>query len=169
MNHAQLQADKSTAVHHKLRSALSTFATGVCVVTCSDGNSDYGMTCNSFTSVSLNPAKVLWCIDNTTLYYESFHHALGYCVNVLSLEQHHLVEKFAHGDHAQRFAGVPVTRLASGRLQIDGAVAWFDCTLERAIPAGDHHVLLANIDAFSQKAGELLVFGHSKLGCLRNL
>jgi 3-hydroxy-9,10-secoandrosta-1,3,5(10)-triene-9,17-dione monooxygenase reductase component len=44
------------------RKALSCFATGVTVVTTRWQDSDWGMTCNSFASVSLEPRLVLWSI-----------------------------------------------------------------------------------------------------------
>ncbi len=45
------------------RRALGAFATGVCVVTADSGLGPLGITINSFTSVSLTPRLVLWCLD----------------------------------------------------------------------------------------------------------
>ena len=45
------------------RRALGVFATGVCVVTADSPAGPLGITVNSFTSVSLTPRLVLWCLD----------------------------------------------------------------------------------------------------------
>ena len=75
---------------------LGKYLTGVTVVTSIDNNGNpIGMTVNSFTSVSLQPALVLWCIDKKQPSYNSFMDAKGYAVNILSKDQNDLCHKFA--------------------------------------------------------------------------
>ena len=79
-----------------LRKTLGKYSTGVTVVTSIDNNGNpIGMTVNSFTSVSLQPALVLWCIDKKQPSYNSFMDAEGYAVNILSKDQNDLCHKFA--------------------------------------------------------------------------
>ena len=78
-----------------LERLLSKYSTGVTVVTSTDNDESIGMTVNSFTSVSLQPALVLWCIDKKQPSYNSFMNAKGYAVNILSKEQNDLCYKFA--------------------------------------------------------------------------
>ena len=56
----------------EFRNALGRFATGVCVITFDADGIPFGMTANSFASVSLDPALVLWCIPSRDLIYSCF-------------------------------------------------------------------------------------------------
>src|SRR6201986_1578700 len=66
------------------RNALGAFPTGVAVVTASGAGSHMGITVNSFTSVSLDPPLVLWCIDRRSRRYPAFAAAAGFTVSVLA-------------------------------------------------------------------------------------
>jgi flavin reductase (DIM6/NTAB) family NADH-FMN oxidoreductase RutF len=80
----------------EFRRALSCFATGVAVVTTLDQNGERaGMTISSFNSVSLDPPLVLWSISEDAFSYDVFVNAEYFAVNVLTMEQQHLSERFA--------------------------------------------------------------------------
>ncbi|MEK9556674.1 MAG: flavin reductase family protein, partial [Gammaproteobacteria bacterium] len=66
-----------------LRNALGHFATGVTIVTAQTDRGPVGITVNSFASVSLNPALVLWSIDRNGSRYEMFRYAEYYAIHVL--------------------------------------------------------------------------------------
>ena len=67
------------------------FSTGIAVVTTLDENQNpVGMTVNSFASVSLNPALVLWSIEKKQPSFNTFLNANGYAVNVLTKKQNDL-------------------------------------------------------------------------------
>lgn len=147
----------------ELRDALGRWATGVVIVTAQDENDQpVGMTVNSFASVSLDPALVLWSVQNTCEYIDAFKR--GYCVSVLSAEQTDWVWKFTQGEQAQRFAGVETQKLASGRLAIAGALAHFDCQLHQAVTAGDHTILIGAVDDFGARLGNPVLFNQGQLG-----
>ena len=144
------------------RDALSCFATGVTVVTAHHLQQDWGMTCNSFSSVSLEPRLVLWSIRQSASSRAAFVSAGGYTVSVLSHEQQALARQFSTGDMAQRFTGVAVDRIGSGRLRLAGSSAWFDCALVQVIPAGDHDILLGEVRDFGCSTLEPLIFAKSQ-------
>ena len=144
------------------RDALSCFATGVTVVTAHYEVQDWGMTCNSFSSVSLEPRLVLWSIRQSASSRAAFVSAGGYTVSVLSHEQQALARQFSTGDMAQRFAGVTADRLESGRLRLAGSSAWFDCALIQVIPAGDHDILLGEVRDFGCSVEPPLIFAKSQ-------
>lgn len=133
------------------RQALSCFATGVTVVTAHWQGSDWGMTCNSFSSVSLHPRLVLWCIRKEASSLAAFTQSGGFTVNVLSQHQASVAKQFASGDMAARFAGVPVHRQASQRQRLSEAVAWFDCQLHQLVDAGDHHIVMGRVVDFGRQ------------------
>ncbi len=139
-----------------LRDAMSHFATGVTVVTAHFEGQDVGMTCNSFSTVSLDPALVLWSIRKESLSHPAFTQSGGYTVSVLASTQQHLAMQFTHGTQAERFHHVPVKHAPSGRSRIAGAVAWFDCQLEQVVTAGDHDILIGRVLDFGSHEGETL-------------
>ena len=146
------------------RKALSCFATGVTVITSRWQDSDWGMTCNSFASVSLEPRLVLWSIRKAATSLEAFTQSSGFSVNVLSQPQQPLARQFASGDMAARFAGVDVVRQSSDRLRLTQALAWFDCSLHQLVDAGDHHIVIGQVQDFGWRDADALMFFRSQFG-----
>lgn len=146
------------------RKALSCFATGVTVVTARWQYSDWGMTCNSFASVSLDPRLVLWSIRKAASSLDAFVQSGGFTVSVLTQAQQGLARQFATGDMAARFAQVPVQRQASERLRLSEAMAWFDCTLHQLVDAGDHHIVIGQVQDFGWHDAAALMYCRSQFG-----
>ena len=79
---------------------------------------------------------VLWSIRQSSQSRAHFEAAGGYTVNILSHAQHKMQDlamRFTKNSQAERFAGLELVRLPSGRPQIVGSTAWFDCAIERII------------------------------------
>jgi 3-hydroxy-9,10-secoandrosta-1,3,5(10)-triene-9,17-dione monooxygenase reductase component len=147
------------------RKALSCFATGVTVVTAQWQDQDWGMTCNSFASVSLEPRLVLWSIRKAASSLDAFTQSGGFTVNVLSNQQEAIARQFATGDMASRFSGVPVQRQASQRQRLTDAMAWFDCQLHQLVDAGDHHIVIGQVNEFGwHEDAQALGFCRSRFG-----
>jgi 3-hydroxy-9,10-secoandrosta-1,3,5(10)-triene-9,17-dione monooxygenase reductase component len=139
-----------------IKQAMASFATGVTVITAHHAGQDFGMTCNSFNTVSLEPAMVLWSIRKSSSNREHFERAGGYTVNILSLAQESLAMRFTKGSHEERFANLDLVRLPTGRPQIVGSTAWFDCEIEKIIPAGDHDIMLGRVVSFGVNANSAI-------------
>jgi flavin reductase (DIM6/NTAB) family NADH-FMN oxidoreductase RutF len=146
------------------RKALSCFATGVTVVTTHWAGQDWGMTCNSFNSVSLEPRLVLWSIRRASHSLEAFTQAGHFTISVLAESQQALAGQFATGSMTERFAGAPTQRQPSGGLRLDDCAAWFDCQLHQLIEAGDHCILLGAVTDFGWHDTPALGFWHSRFG-----
>lgn len=144
------------------RKALSCFATGVTVISTRWQDSDWGMTCSSFTSVSLEPRLVLWSIRKAATSLAAFTDSGGFTVSVLSQNQQDLAMQFAYGDMATRFNGVDVLRQDSERLRLTQAVAWFDCSLHQLVDAGDHHIIIGQVQDFGWQDAAALGFWNSQ-------
>ncbi|MEO1701757.1 MAG: flavin reductase family protein [Pseudomonadota bacterium] len=142
----------------ELKRTMGCFATGVTVVTANHEGVDIGMTCNSFNTVSLDPALVLWSIRKESGSHPAFTQSAGYTVNILAADQRETAMQFTRGSHAERFAGVPADRLMTGRLMLADAVAWFDCQLEQIVSAGDHDILIGRVLAFASTPRDPLVY-----------
>ena len=85
----------------EFRNALGCFATGVCVITADpDGWQPFGVTVNSFASVSLDPPLVLWSLQNDSEMYEAWEKTGRFAVNILRSDQQELSNQYAKkGDH----------------------------------------------------------------------
>ena len=146
------------------RKALSCFATGVTVVTTQWAGEDWGMTCNSFNSVSLEPRLVLWSIRRASHSLQAFTQSGQFTISVLAESQQALAQQFASGSMTERFAGAPILRQPGGGLRLDGCAAWFDCRLHQLIEAGDHCILLGEVADFGWHDAPALAFWHSRFG-----
>lgn len=132
----------------QLRNAFGAFMTGVTVVTAHDADGrPIGFTANSFASVSLDPPLLLVCIARSSRNYAVFTTASGFAVNVLAETQKEVSNTFARPVE-DRFASVDWMTGPNGAPVFPGAAAWFDCTAERVIEAGDHAILIGRVEAF---------------------
>src|SRR5471030_2947732 len=91
----ELASDNTAIDPRDFRSALGTFATGVTIITAvADDGKPYGLTCNSFASVSLNPPLVLWSLGMYSQGLPIFQNASHFAVNVLGVSQQALAATF---------------------------------------------------------------------------
>src|SRR5919205_3160564 len=83
----------------QFRQVMGNFATGITVVTTRDAKGNpYGLTVNSFTSVSLNPILVLVCLDNKLSGLQAFKDSKHFGVSILSEHQEDASRMFAKKD-----------------------------------------------------------------------
>ena len=161
------QVEPAANDQRSLRQALGCFATGVTVVTTRFEGQDYGMTCSSFNAVSLDPALVLWSLQQSCGSRAAYLEGGGYTVSVLSAKQSSLAMHFARGSQEERFAAIDTQHAPSGRILVPDCVAWFDCDLHQVVSAGDHDILLGNVQAYECAQGEGLIFERSRFGTLK--
>ncbi len=145
-----------------LRAAFGMFATGVTIVTTLDQNNmPVGFTANSFTSVSLNPPMVLVCMSQTSRSHGAISKNAGFSVSILARGQDAISRNFSTPD-IDRFANNYWHSGPSGRPLINGCSAWFDCTRDKIIDAGDHSILLGKVIDFGQNNNPPLVLSQSR-------
>lgn len=129
------------------RRALGNFATGVTIMTAAVGGKRVGVTANSFNSVSLDPALILWSIDKRSTSYEVFNAASHFAVNILAADQIDLSNQFARPSD-DKFATLEVEEGAGGAPLFADCAARFQCELHQQIDGGDHWILLGKVVAF---------------------
>ena len=133
-----------------LRNALGRFATGIAIVTAIDPDGHpIGLTVNSFSAVSLQPALVLWCLDNSSHNLEAFRKASHHAINILSADQQDLSNRFATWP-VDRFAGLPWQTGAGGAPLFPACCASFEVANETAHLAGDHTIFIGRVEKFSE-------------------
>ncbi len=142
-----------------LRSALGQYATGVTVITTTDGAGVYhGLTANSFTSVSIDPPLVLWCPSKRSTSRPVFAASEYFVVNVLADAQHHLSRQFSVSGSAEKFKGVETVEGLGGAPVLADAVATFECRRVAVHDAGDHDIHVGQVERYSSTGGEPLLF-----------
>ena len=132
-----------------LRNALGRFATGIAIVTAIDPDGHpIGLTVNSFSAVSLQPALVLWCLDNGSHNLAAFSRASHHAINILSVDQQDISNRFATWP-TDRFVGLPWHPGAGGAPVFPACCASFEVANEAAHVAGDHTIFIGRIENFS--------------------
>lgn len=143
------------------RRALGAFATGVCVVTADSAQGPLGITINSFTSVSLTPRLVLWCLDERSERWPAFCDAEHFSIHVLDAGSQDLARRFAKGiglmeEHEFERVGDAPPRLA--------AAARFDCKTHDRIQMGDHMMIVGEVTGFETVDAATLTYHRGRYG-----
>jgi flavin reductase (DIM6/NTAB) family NADH-FMN oxidoreductase RutF len=129
------------------RFACGRFATGVTVVTAQDGTGQrWGLTVNSFSSVSLDPPLVLFSIDLGANSYAAITTADQFAINVLSAEQQPISDRFSFVKDEDRFKGVPLIAGEAGEPPLlEGCLCTIICDRENTVPGGDHTIMIGRV------------------------
>jgi 3-hydroxy-9,10-secoandrosta-1,3,5(10)-triene-9,17-dione monooxygenase reductase component len=128
----------------QFRQVMGNFATGITVVTTKDiEGKPYGLTVNSFTSVSLDPVLVLVCLDNRLSGLKAFKDSKHFGVSILSEHQEDLSRLFAKKDserapdiYFEGKVGMPLLRRS---------LAVMECETVATYPGGDHQIFLGEV------------------------
>lgn len=142
----------------RFRQVLGRFATGVTVVTGLARGEPVGLAVNSFTSVSLEPPLVAFCVAERSRTWPRLRSEGNFCVNILAEDQEALSRAFA-GRPPDRFLGVGWRPGRSGAPILAGVVAWIECAVEAEHAAGDHVIVVGRVqDLDVGHEGRPLVF-----------
>ena len=160
----ELASDSSPIDPRDFRNALGTYATGVTIITAAgtDGR-PYGLTCNSFASVSLNPPLVLWSLVLYSSSLSVFQNAGHFAVNVLGASQRALANKFAKSSE-DKFVGVEWSPGLGNAPLLRSSVANFQCRAVNRYYGGDHVIFLGAVEAYAYNRGEPLLFARGGYG-----
>ena len=144
------------------RDALGRFATGVTVVTIQGPDGPMGFTANSFSSLSLDPALVLWSPAKASQRYPFFAAARHYSIHVLGQDQADLPARFSKGGPG--FDGLDWQVNAEGVPVLPGAIARFDCAQHATHDGGDHLIIVGQVLRLALEEGAPLVFANGRFG-----
>ena len=148
------------------RDALGHFATGVTIVSVVDGARAYGLTVNSFASVSLKPPLVLWCLAHSAVAFDLFAQAPHFVISVLNEDQSDL--SIACARHAQHeLTKDQFELMPSGAAAISHALAYFECRRHKQFEMGDHLIIIGEVITMSQTGGRPLIFHRGDYGKLK--
>lgn len=147
------------------RKVMGRFATGVAVVTTAHDGMPFGMTINSLTSVSLDPCLLLVCPKKGSATGKAIKSSGRFAVNILEESQKDLCLRFV-GENAERFGGLQLEEDAWGAPLLPNSLAQISCRLSAVHSGGDHDIILGEVIACDDKAGQPLIF-HDGQFCRR--
>jgi len=147
---------------HAFRTALGRFATGVAVVTCRTERGPVGITANSFSSVSLHPPLILWSPAKSSSRHDLFVEAEHFTVHILEAAQRDVCRQFTK--EGWNFEGLDMSEGEGGAPVIGGCLAHFECSRYAAHDAGDHTIILGQVEAAIAREGQPLIFSSGALG-----
>lgn len=127
------------------RNCLGSFTTGITIATTADSDKNpCGVTINSFTSVSLKPPLILFNLGKESYHHETFTHAEGFVMNILSEQQITHAQLFANSfsspwdaiDHGKTPNGLPALK---------GCAALLECERYAVYEGGDHSIIVGKV------------------------
>lgn len=142
----------------ELRLAFGRFPTGIAVITTLDeAGQPYGLTVNSFASVSMQPPIVSWNVIRGSKAHATIGAAPRFVVNVLAEDQRAIAQQLAR-PAADRFRGLAHRPSADGLPLLAGTLASFECVRLSMVRAGDHDIVLGRVERFEHRDGAPLMY-----------
>jgi flavin reductase (DIM6/NTAB) family NADH-FMN oxidoreductase RutF len=144
------------------RRALGAFPTGVTVVTADGEDGPLGVTVSSFTSVSLTPPLILWCLDVRAWRRRGFADVEHFTVNVLKAGEHARAQRFSSGECNLRHDDLE--RGVTGAPRLKDVLACLECETRQRILLGDHLAIVGEVTAFDVGEGSALLHFRGRFG-----
>lgn len=146
----------------ELRNVFGAFATGVTIITTKDADGKpFGLTANSYTSLSLDPPLILVCVDKKVDCYACFEQSKVFAVNFLAEDQEQLSTRFATKG-IEKFEGVLTREGRLGVPLLEGAIGYIECKLVNGYEGGDHTIYIGEVQNASASGDRPLLFFKGK-------
>jgi flavin reductase (DIM6/NTAB) family NADH-FMN oxidoreductase RutF len=132
-----------------LRAVMRHWPTGVTVMSTRAEGATHGMTVNSFTSVSLEPALVLVCIEQNVRTHAMVLRSGVFALSFLRVGQERVSDRFAGRDteNTDRFEGLEIISAVTGSPILAENMGYLDCVVNASHPAGNHTIFVAEVVA----------------------
>lgn len=142
----------------RMRAIMGNFCSGITIITANTEAGLVGFTCQSFSSLSLEPPLITFNPARSSTSWPKIREAASFCVNILDSEQEQLSRTFARPG-TDKFANVAYRNSAMGNPILADALAWVDCTLYAEYDGGDHTIVVGEVEEMhAREAANPLVF-----------
>lgn len=132
------------------KKAVGSFVTGITIVTAAGADGPVGFTCQSFTSLSIDPPTILISVAQTSRTFSTIALNRKFCVNILSTGSARLAHDFAFMDPSIRFTTHSWRATRSGNPVLEAALAWLDCEMIQSIEVEDHLIAIGKVVGLGQ-------------------
>ena len=147
-----------------MRDVLGHFVSGIVVITAAGPDGPLGFTCQSFSSLSLEPPLVSFAPARSSTTWPRIREVGAFCVNVLAADHQEISAGFARSG-TDKFAGVAWRPGPSAAPLLEGVSAWVDCTLWGEHDGGDHTIAIGHVqDLGADPARMPLLFYRGRYG-----
>jgi 3-hydroxy-9,10-secoandrosta-1,3,5(10)-triene-9,17-dione monooxygenase reductase component len=147
-----------------MRQHLGYFATGVTVITAEDDDGPVGFACQSFSSLSLEPPLVLFCVDENSRSWPRIRATGSFCVNILAEDQQELCGRFG-SKNGTKFEGLEWASSAWGTPSLPRVLVRVHAEITEVHRAGDHEIVIGRVLELEQpREGRPLVFYQGRFG-----
>lgn len=132
------------------KEVMSKLITGVTVITTSDAKGqNYGFTANSFTSLSLEPTLILFCISKNSISNQNIRAIKKFAINILTHNQQDLALKFA-SKNSNKFQDTSFHLSPNNQCPIlENIAAYLECNLGNIYDGGDHDIIIGEVIGFN--------------------
>ena len=145
------------------RNICGHYATGITVLTTTHKGEAHGITVNSFSSVSLDPPLILFCIDKGARFNTPLNAEQYLAINILSEHQQEVSNRFASSKltNEERFKGLATIPEHKYPVFTD-SLGVLEAKLQATHDGGDHWIYVAKVSSGHVFDGSpLLYYGGS--------
>jgi len=132
----------------ELRNCFARFATGVAIATTNHNDQLFGLTINSFSSVSLEPPLSLFSIANKSVNLNIFKDCKTYTVNFLAANQEILANNFAKSNNDSKWEDSQYFFTKNNNPVFSKVLAYLELEHFKILEAGDHNIFIGQIIDF---------------------
>ncbi|MEO6881800.1 MAG: flavin reductase family protein [Mycobacteriaceae bacterium] len=148
-----------------LRATFGRFPTGVVAVCGLVDGAPVGFAASTFVPVSLDPPLVSFCVQHTSKTWPRLVGLPSLGLSVLG-EGHESAARGLAARSGDRFSGLGLQTSAAGAVFLHGSSAWLECTVRDQLTAGDHAIVLLDVQGLLSHDIEPLVFHNSSFRLL---
>lgn len=130
-----------------IRESMRHWTTGIAILASQYNGLRHGMTVSSFTSVSLDPPKVLVSVQKDTRTYDLIIHSGFFSITILTEDQQEISDRFAGrlSEYTDRFEGLSIETLQTDSPIIVGGLASFDCKVVKLLEQDTHTLVIGEV------------------------
>ncbi|MDO4775902.1 MAG: flavin reductase family protein [Cardiobacteriaceae bacterium] len=128
----------------EFKASMALFASGITVITWNENDNIQGITVSAFSSLSLNPPLVLFCIDKSAYVHDMMCAQSHLAVNILASSQTELAWRFAGADRSN--LEEHICRNNANHLPfLKDALCNLNVAVRDILPGGDHSIFVAEV------------------------
>ena len=162
---------QSEVTKESFRSAMSSWATGISVITGTSADGllkPIGIVCNSLASISLEEKLILWSVDKSSGSYKHWVSAKSFNVHFLAQDQKDLVARFAKKG-VDKFEGLEFETTELGNPILTGVSVRMECSTTQTFDTYDHMLIIGKVLTLENYGKAPLLFLHSSLRTIQEI